>query len=171
MKDVLVACVGNVFLGDDGFGVEVARRLAREALPERTRVVDFGIRGLHLAYDLLSRPDLLVLVDATSRGGPPGTLYVLELDGLDDAHAAESAHAAEDAPAAENTPRSNAHAMDPRTVFATVRHMGGSLPRTRIVGCEPADFGRGMSLSDPVREAIEPAIAMIRQLIQDEVRP
>lgn len=150
---VLVAGIGNVFLGDDGFGVAVAKRLERELLPEGTRVVDFGIRGVHLAFELLTPPDLLVLVDTTSRHGAPGTLYVV--DPADDPTAIDAAHP-------------DAHAMDPRAVFMAVKQMGGTLPRTRIVGCEPADLSEGMCLSDPVQQAIEPAVEMIRRLIESE---
>jgi len=150
---VLVAGIGNMFLGDDGFGVAVAKRLEREFLPEGTRVVDFGIRGVHLAFDLLTPPDLLVLVDATSRLGAPGTLYVIDPD--------------EDSTAAEPT-EPETHAMDPRAVFMAVKAMGGTLPRTRIVGCEPDDLSEGSCLSDAVQQAIEPAVQMIRQLIASE---
>jgi hydrogenase maturation protease len=149
---VLIAGIGNVFLGDDGFGVAVAKRLERELLPEGTRVVDFGIRGVHLAFDLLTPPDLLVLVDATSRRGEPGTLYVVDPEVDNDAEPTSP----------------DAHSMDPRTVFMAVRQMGGTLPRTRIVGCEPADLSEGMCLSDPVQQAIEPAVEMIRRLIESE---
>lgn len=149
---VLVAGIGNVFLGDDGFGVAVAQRLGRESLPEGTKVVDFGIRGVHLAFELLTPLDLLVLVDATSRSGPPGTLYVID--------PAEDSSTPTDAP--------DGHSMDPRAVLLAVKQMGGTLPRTRIVGCEPADVSEGMSLSDPVQQAIEPAVAMIRRLIESE---
>ena len=77
-RRTLVACLGNIFLGDDGFGVEVARRLASEDLPEGTRVTDYGIRGMHPAYDLAEGWDATILVDAAQRGGEPGTVYVIE---------------------------------------------------------------------------------------------
>src|SRR5262249_24592842 len=80
MRRVLVAGIGNVFQGDDGFGVEVAQRLLEEQLPDGVEVVDVGIRGLHLAYRLLDNYDVLIAVDAVFRGGPPGTVYVLEPD-------------------------------------------------------------------------------------------
>ncbi len=152
-RRVLVACVGNVFFGDDAFGVEVARRLALEPLPAGAKVVDYGIRGVHLAFELLEPLDLLVLVDATARNGTPGTLYVID--------------PAEDVGTATTY---DAHSLDPFAVLATVRHMGGAIPRTRIVGCEPADVEQGMSLSDPVRRAIEPAAALVRRLIEEEIR-
>ena len=75
---VLVAGIGNIFLADDGFGVEVAQRLRRPALPDGVRVEDFGIRGVHLAYELLDGYDALVLVDAVPMGEPPGTVAVIE---------------------------------------------------------------------------------------------
>ena len=75
---ILIAGIGNIFLGDDAFGVEVARRLVRRRLPDGVRVVDFGIRGLDLTYALLDGYEAVILVDAAPRGGPPGTLYVLE---------------------------------------------------------------------------------------------
>jgi hydrogenase maturation protease len=153
-RRVLVACVGNVFLGDDGFGIEVARRLASERLPEGVKVVDFGIRGMHLTMELLAPPELLVLVDATSRRGPAGTLYVIDPE-----------RTAEPPP----LPIADAHAMDPRAVLAAVQRLVGSLPKTRIVGCEPANLSEGMGLSDPVQRAVEPAVAMIRRLIESEV--
>ncbi|MDB4935525.1 MAG: Hydrogenase maturation protease [Labilithrix sp.] len=154
MPRVLVAGIGNVFLGDDGFGVAVAQRMAREPLPADTGVVDYGIRGVHLAFELMSPPDLLVLVDTVSRRGVPGTLYLIDPESD-----------VGDEPAGGP----DAHAMDPRTVLRAVEQMGGVLPRTRIVGCEPEDMTEGMELSAPVREAVGPAIAMIRRLIESEV--
>jgi hydrogenase maturation protease len=151
MNRVLVAGIGNVFLGDDGFGVAVANQLAREPLPNDVRVADFGIRAVHLAFDLLDPPELLVLVDATARGRPAGTLYVIDPASATDELPAELA--------------ADAHAMHPGAVLASVRRMNGSLPRTRIVGCEPAVLDEGMELSAPVRAAVKPAIAIIRRLI------
>jgi len=152
-RRVLIACVGNIFLGDDAWGVEVARRLTAEQFPPGTTVKDFGISGVHLVYELLEPPDLLVLVDATARNGDPGTIYVI--DPSEHIHASGSC---------------DAHTLDPYTVLATVVKMGGTLPRTRIVGCEPADLSEGMSsLSEPVRGAIEPAIAIIRRIVEQEV--
>ena len=77
---ILIACVGNIFLGDDGFGVEVALSLSKRQLPESVSVKDFGIRGFDLAYALLDPWDLVILVDALSRGEAAGTLYVMEPD-------------------------------------------------------------------------------------------
>ena len=154
MKNILVAGIGNIFQSDDGFGVAVAQRLRKDVLPEGTRVVDFGIRGVHLAYDLLDPLDLLVIVDTTSRSGAPGTLYLID---------------PELEPSQFEGASPDAHAMDPCAVLLAVRQMGGALPTTRIVGCEPVDLEEGIGLSQPVEQAIEPAIAMIRRLIESEV--
>jgi hydrogenase maturation protease len=145
---VLVAGVGNVFLGDDGFGVEVARRLAGAALPDGAEVADYGIRGLHLAYRLLDGVDLLVMVDAMARGQEPGTIYVLEPD--------------PDAPAPEAL---DAHGLDPATVLAMVRQLGGSPVRTIVVGCEPASLEEGIGLSPAVERAVTEAVEVVRRVI------
>lgn len=155
MKRVLVAGIGNVFLGDDGFGVAVAQKLAKASLPAGTRVIDYGIRGLHLAYELLDTPDLLVLVDTTSRKRSPGTLYLIDPD-------LERGTLPPAAP--------DAHAMDPVSVFASVLHLGGRLPRARIVGCEPESLKEGIGLSATVENAIPGAMTMIRELIESESR-
>jgi hydrogenase maturation protease len=153
MSRVLVAGIGNVFYGDDGFGVAVARRFADERLPPGIAVVDFGIRGLHLALELLEPKDVLVIADAVTRGGAPGTLYVIapELD----ARWLGATH--------------DPHGMNLGAVFTMVRDLGGRLPRLRIVGCEPRDLSMQMGLSAPVQRAIEPAVRLIRRLIESEV--
>ncbi len=149
MRRVLVAGVGNVLLGDDGWGVAVANRLAREELPAGVRVADFGIRGLHLAFELLDEPDLLVLVDAMARGGAPGTLYLVN-------------H--EVASEVEAPPAPDAHGMHPAAVLSALEAMGGTLPPSWIVGCEPGPC-EGLALSDAAEQAIDPAIAIIRRLV------
>src|ERR1044072_7226323 len=75
---ILVAGIGNIFLGDDAFGCEVVKRLAGRAWPDNVKVIDFGIRGFDLAYALLDGYDVTILVDATPRGETPGTLYTIE---------------------------------------------------------------------------------------------
>lgn len=148
---ILVAGVGNIFLGDDGFGVEVARRLTESELPEGVEVGDFGIRGIHLAYEL-SDYDTTILVDASPRGGSPGTLYALELE--------------------EGEPQTviDAHGMTPDAVLDLVGVVGGEAGRVLLVGCEPADVSPGMELSPAVTEAIEPAVRLVRELIEEELR-
>ena len=143
---ILVAGVGNVFFGDDGFGPEVARAL-EIALPDGVKVEDFGIRGLHLAYELLNGYERAIVVDAVPRGGAPGTLYVIE----------PSDERPADAP--------DAHRMDVQNVFAYLRVLGGDAPPVTIVGCEPATVEPGMGLSAPVARSIEPAVALVRRLL------
>ena len=149
----LVAGVGNVFLRDDGFGSEVARHLLHRRVPDGVRVVDYGIGGIHLAYDLLDGVDLLVLVDALPRGLEPGTLTLLEAD------EATAQRAGVDS-----------HAMDPVTVLANVRALGGEAPRTLVVGCEPADVDDGMGLTPDVHAAVGAAADMVLDVI-DEHHP
>jgi hydrogenase maturation protease len=150
---VLIAGVGNVFLGDDGFGPEVARRLAAEPLPEGVCAADYGIRGLHLAYALLELPELLVLVDVLNREAPPGTLFVLEPD-------------LESLPSGDGSP----HGMDLPAVFAQVRQMGGALPRLLIVGCVPAELDEHLGLSAPVQAAVDECLALVRERVEHELR-
>jgi hydrogenase maturation protease len=154
---VLVAGIGNLFLGDDGFGPEVARRMAAadsgEPVPDGVRVVDYGIRGMHLAYDLLDGVGALVLVDALPGEGPAGTLTVLEV-GPDDLGDGEF----------------DAHGMDPVAVLASLEAMGGRLPPTYVVGCRPADLSEGIGLSDPVAQAVGDAVVTVRRLVDEIVR-
>ena len=161
---ILIACIGNIFLGDDGFGVEVAQRLRGRQYPEGVQVVDFGIRGMELAYTLLDDDyDALVLVDAVPRGGPPGTLYLMEPDltGVSPEQGVEAARIA-----------LAAHSMDPVKVLAFARAFGAKPIRTLLVGCEPAPVGGGedytemqMGLSEPVQAAVDEAVKMIDSLI------
>jgi hydrogenase maturation protease len=162
-RRVLVAGVGNVFLGDDGFGVEVAARLAGEPLPDGVRVADFGIRGVHLAYELLDGYDLLVLVDAAPRGEPPGTLSLLEVD-PDGQGAQALAAAAQEG----ESPLVDAHGLEPASVLALLGVLGGRVGRTLVVACEPADTSEGMGLSPPVSAAVDGAVAMVRELVEHD---
>jgi hydrogenase maturation protease len=154
---ILVACVGNIFLGDDGFGVEVARRLLARPLPEGVRVVDFGIRGFDLTFALLDDLDVVILVDAAPRGGPAGTLYVIE---------PESSEAGEPEPGEMLI---DPHGMDPAKILRLVTALGGRTKRVLLVGCEPGpidtdeDFARG--LSEPVQLAVEGALELIESLV------
>jgi hydrogenase maturation protease len=150
--EVLVAGVGNIFLGDDGFGVEVARRLAGAPLPEGVRVVDFGIRGVHLAFELLDGVRTLVLVDALARGESPGTVWVIERD---PECASDPARA------------TDAHGLDPDTVLATLAGLGGRLDRVLVVGCEPACVEEGIGLSEPVARAVDTAVDAVRGLLAE----
>ena len=151
---VLVAGIGNVFLGDDAFGVELATRLAGRSLPGGVEVADFGIRGMDLAFALQEDLDAAVLLDAVPRGGDPGTLYVIEPELEDGAAAAVEAHA-----------------MDPVKVLALARQLGRLPARVLVVGCEPAWVGSvedgemGMELSEPVRAALDPAVTLVEELL------
>lgn len=147
---VLVAGVGNIFLGDDGFGVEVARRLLADPLPGHARVADFGIRGVHLAYEILEGYGTLILIDAMSRGQPPGTLTVIEPE----AGGLKSAQL-------------DGHSLDPASVLGLVEKLGGKV-RTLVVGCEPATLEEGIGLSPVVEEAVERAVALVRDLIKED---
>ena len=152
---VLVAGVGNIFLGDDAFGVEVVRELARRPMPAGVRVVDFGIRGLDLTYALLDRYEAAVLVDATPRGGQPGTLYVLEV---------EPPEAGADAAGVEG------HNLDPARVFRLAAALGSRVRRLVVVGCEPgvpADVEEmAAGLSPPVRAAVGEAVGLVESVVE-----
>jgi hydrogenase maturation protease len=147
---ILVAGVGNIFFGDDGFGVEVIKRLALESLPEWVRVADFGIKGIHLAFELLdNKYETTILVDAAPRGGEPGTVYLIEPDL---------------SKTSENNSH-DAHAMNPQTVLDTVRSLGEIPGKVYIVGCEPACAEEGIGLSPPVSQAIEDAVQLILEIV------
>jgi hydrogenase maturation protease len=142
---VLVAGIGNVLLGDDGFGCALAERVAFEGVD----VADFGIRGMDLAYALADY-DVVVFLDATPRGGAPGTLYVIEPD-------LEAVPAGFDA-----------HGMDPVKVLALARTLGSALPRTLVLGCEPAAAEEFTGLSAPVRAALEAAEKLLDEILRKE---
>lgn len=154
--NVLVAGIGNIFLGDDGFGVAVAQRLATRPVPAGVRVADFGIRGVHLAYELLDGVDALVLVDALPTGEEPGTITVLEPD-----PDAGDKDLDTDAPVIE------AHSMTPGVVLGMVRNLGGRVGRVLVVGCEPADVDEGIGLSPPVAAAVDHAVAVVDRVLAE----
>jgi hydrogenase maturation protease len=157
-RRILVAGIGNVFLGDDGFGVALAGRLAQREPAPGVDVVDFGIRGMDLAYAMQGY-DAVLLLDATPRGEAPGTLYVIEpeLDGSERAL--------------------DAHGMDPVKVLALVQALGGTPPRTLVVGCEPRtrmgddDENVVAELSEPVRLALDEAVRLVESLLEDLTEP
>jgi hydrogenase maturation protease len=148
---ILVAGIGNIFLGDDGFGPEVMRHVGGWPAEARVHPVDYGIRGMHLAYDLLEEWRAMVLVDAVPNRGAPGTLHVFEAD-----HESLSA-----------TTGLEAHSMDPAAVFATLTALGGTAPRTIVVGCEVENVEEGMGLSEPVAAAVPGAVAAINGVVAD----
>ncbi|PEG36395.1 peptidase M52 [Mycolicibacterium agri] len=142
---ILVAGIGNIFLGDDGFGPEVMRHVPEKITDPRVRVADYGIGGMHLAYDLLDGYDALVLVDALPNRGSPGTLHVIEAD-----HESLGGQVGLDA-----------HAMDPAAVFASLAALGGTPPYTIVVGCEVDNVDEGMGLSPAVAAAVPAAVAAV----------
>jgi hydrogenase maturation protease len=156
-KTILIAGIGNIFLGDDAFGVEVVRSLSRRTLPGEVQVKDFGIRGFDLAYTLLDPWHTVILVDALPRNEVPGTLVVLEPDltGLGD-------------PGARGMDL-NPHGMDPMRVLNFAAALGPVAARILVVGCEPRDFGDElegrMGLSPQVQAVVEEASNMIEELV------
>ncbi len=145
----LVAGIGNIFFGDDGFGSEVARALGSRPLPDGVRVVDYGIRGTHLAYDLLDGWDALVLVDTIPAQGCPGRVHVVEV-----------------ATGSGGRSLFDPHQMDPGSMFSSLEALGGSLPPTTlVVGCEPAVLDEGLGLSPEVTAAVPTAMATVERLV------
>jgi hydrogenase maturation protease len=147
----LVAGVGNVFLRDDAFGVEVIRLLDGQPRPPGVQVRDYGIRGVHLVYELLDGCDLFVLVDAAPRGEEPGTVTVLEVD----------------LPSPESLPQPvmDAHDLAPDAIFGLLASLGGRPGRCLVVACEPADVSAGMGLSEPVRRALPHAVRAVQDIL------
>ncbi|MBK1784953.1 hydrogenase maturation protease [Prauserella cavernicola] len=147
MTRVLVAGIGNIFLRDDGFGGKVIERLREEELPEWVELADYGISGVHLAYDLLGGYDLTVLVDATPQGCEPGTVFLIEVSA--------------DRPAPHSL---DAHGMQPDAVLGLLDLLGGDAGRLVVVGCEPADTGDGIGLTEPVAAAVDEAVRLVCDL-------
>jgi len=159
---ILVAGIGNIFLGDDGFGVEVARRLRSSNLPPGVRVADFGIRGFDLAYALQDGYETVILVDAYPHGESAGTVYVVEPD-------VEAAASGRDAATLD------AHSMNPLRVLQMASSMGTTLPRVLLVGCEPETLGGDeghMGLSPAIEVAVDHAVrkveSLVNQILQGE---
>lgn len=159
--NILIAGIGNIFLGDDGFGVEVAQRMTRRELPQGVDVVDFGIRGLDLSYALLDDGyQAAILVDTAKQGDAPGTLYVIEPEMQEDADSW-----------CQQDPLFSPHDMDAGNVLRTVKAMGGHCERIVLVGCEPESFGEDteeqgrMGLSEPVAAAVDKAVVLIESVV------
>jgi hydrogenase maturation protease len=156
-RRVLVAGVGNIFLGDDGFGVEVVKQLSGRELAEGVEVVDFGIRGMDLAYALQDDYEIVIFVDVTPRGQEPGTVYLIEPEIEEDGEAAL-----------------DTHGMDPVKVIKLSRALGAEPTRILVVGCEPQVVLSGedyddmlMELSEPVRAAVEEAVKLVESLVEE----
>ena len=156
-RRILIAGIGNIFLADDGFGVEVVKRLAGRELPKGVEVVDFGIRGLDLAYALQNDYEVVIFVDALPRGEEPGTVYLVEPEIEDGGEVAL-----------------DTHGMDPVKVIRLARAMGAEMPKTLVVGCEPQNILNGeayddmlMELSEPVEAAVEQAAKLVESLVEE----
>lgn len=164
---VLVAGVGNIFLRDDGFGPEVARRLASDAglLTSDVRVVDYGIRGMHLAYDLLDGVEVLVLVDAVP------SLSVSSLEGEEQPGSAAGSIRVMRIRSEDLDGRAalDPHGMNPAAVLGRLRTLGGELPTTYVVGCVPEDVSEGIGLSDAVSAAVPEAVSAVVSLVARHV--
>ena len=158
MKRILIAGIGNIFLGDDAFGCEVARELSARALPPEVTVKDFGIKSYDLAYALADKYDAIVLVDATPRGEPPGTTCLIEIEagGLAELDA-------------EIT---DAHTMSPVNALKMAQSVGPVTAKIYLVGCEPgkleAEDGE-IGLSEPVQRAILQAVELVQRVLSREL--
>jgi hydrogenase maturation protease len=150
---LLIAGIGNIFRGDDAFGCEVARMLAERRLPEGVRVKDFGIRGFDLACSLVEGYDGAILLDAVSRGSPPGTLYLIEPE------------------PDEQSAAFDLHSLTPEHVFRLAATLGDRPTWIRVLGCEPESLGSeeevAMGLSDTVRTAVAEAVRMTEEIARE----
>jgi hydrogenase maturation protease len=150
---IFVVGVGNIFLGDDAFGVEVATRMRQRPTPEGVRVDEYGIRGVHLAYELLEGAyDLVILVDTLDLGEAPGTITVFE---------PELGASGDVAP--------DAHDLEPAAVMGLLAGLGGSVGRMLVVGCQPSSMDERMGLSAPVEAAIDEAIRVVDELVREQL--
>jgi hydrogenase maturation protease len=157
---ILVCGIGNIFLGDDSFGVQVARRLAAEKLPDQVQLHDFGIRGIDLTYALLEDYEQAILIDAVPKGSAPGTLYVIE------------PNVGSAAPAEASPTLFDMHNLDPTRVMTLVQSLGGRLRGSTLVDCEPDSLEpRDIDnpLSEAVAAAVEPAVALVQRLIRQRL--
>jgi hydrogenase maturation protease len=161
----LVAGVGNIFLRDDAFGVEVARLLAGRPGQAGVEIRDFGIRGVHLVYELLDGCDLFVLIDAAPGGHEPGTVTVLEVDPADCVPGPEVM-----APEVMAPEVMDAHSLSPDAIFAMLTSMGSRPGRSLVVACEPADVSAGIGLSEQVRTALPHAVRAVEEILEGNQR-
>ena len=159
---ILVAGIGNIFLGDDGFGSEVVRHAAIPPSDPSVRVIDYGIRGMHLAYDLANGYETAILIDAAPRGGPPGTLTVLEVRPEDRPELGTAGGSP-----LQSSQMFNAHGMQPDVVFGVLDMLGAQAGRILVVGCQPASLELEMGLSEPVAAAVDAAVRVVTELVTE----
>jgi hydrogenase maturation protease len=158
VKRILVAGIGNIFLGDDAFGCDVAREVSSRALPLEVTVRDFGIKSYDLAYALAGNYDAIILVDATPRGDAPGTTYLVEIDPR------ELAELDPECP--------DAHTMNPVNALKMAQSVGPVTGKIYLVGCEPAKLDaedEEIGLSEPVQRAVPQAIELIERVLTEEL--
>lgn len=151
-EPILIAGVGNIFRSDDGFGSAVANLMLSGDVPDGVRVVDYGIRGVHLAFDLSESVHTLILVDTVRDAGGPGSIVVQEVD-----------------PGSYGSATFDAHSMDPGTVLSSVATLGDTMPRTYVVGCQPVSIDDGIGLSPIVEAAIPVAAHKALELATSEL--
>lgn len=166
MTRSLVAGVGNIFLSDDGFGVEVVKELSQRTLPDGVELTDFGIRGVHLAYQLMDGYDLLILIDAVRRDQPAGTLFVIEPD-------VGAATAALEVAVGDGVmPLVDAHGMEPGAMLSVLDQLGGNVKQVVVIGCQPANLDEGIGLSPEVAAAVPAAASLVVETLEERhVRP
>jgi hydrogenase maturation protease len=152
-KRILIAGVGNIFLGDDAFGCEVVRELSNKHWPSDVRVTDFGIRSCDLAFALADKYETVILVDATPQGEPPGTVYLIEPD-LAQLKQFESLPA-------------DPHSLDPVRVLQMAGKTGEGPKRLYLVGCEPGSLESDncFGLTAVVKAAVPKAVGMIESIV------
>jgi hydrogenase maturation protease len=149
---ILVAGIGNIFFHDDAFGVEVVQRISQADFPPTVKVEDFGIRGMHLAFEIASGYDVVIFVDAVRRGEAPGTVYIAELN------------------SAQSGTLPDAHSMELVSVLAFVEALGGSKAKYLLVGCEVADADEGIGLSRSVATAVTVAATHVENLVRKHAK-
>lgn len=158
---IIVAGMGNVLRRDDGFGVQVAQRLKQaDSLPANVTVIEVGIGGISLVQELLAPPgfDVLLLVDATERDGPPGQIYILEAE----------------VPELNTFPEeirrdflADMHFAVPSRALVLAKALNALPPKTMIIGCQPDvvdDYAIG--LSEPVALGVEKALVQVTRLVE-----
>lgn len=159
---ILVAGVGNVLRGDDGFGVEVAHRLEALDLPTEVKVVETGIGGVHLVQEIIAGFDALIVIDAVDRGRSPGTVMVIEPEVAD----------VEDIPVMERYDYlADMHYTKPDKALMLAKALGILPGRFLMIGCQPEDTERyGKGLSEAVAKGVDVAVDEVRRILDELVR-
>lgn len=148
---VLVAGFGNLLLGDDGFGIAVLRALGAEPLPPEVETMEVGTGGMELVFGLMSGCRKLIVVDVVRRGHPPGTMYVFRPSEADLALAPDQSI--------------DPHFAEPTRAMKMAKKLGYLPEDVTVVGCEPGSCELDLTLSPPVREAVEQAAGKIREVL------